>query len=1109
MLSAVRAGRSLAAILALVLMVDKYALIVQKWFPPPPFAGPFPPVELWAMEVVDLSSSSHSSCARTSADSNCPILGPPDEAFACGQHLMSPQQAWFPAEDSPPPPPPPPISPSSPPACPPPPSSPGFPPLIPPPSPPSPRPLQPPWWHVQELASKLNSAALTSTASAAVDGLVSKFNATALAHGTNTAVDGLAHKFNASVLTHGASVAVDGLVSDVVRVGAPLVASISKTIKGAASRRRFLQDEPTQASHGAASAPPHFISVRFERPLHAHNVVVFQTANASASHRQPIRSIGVRDLLSNRTVLFHLADEVLVTSPTSAPQPAALLAVIQSSRFSLSQGGCVGTLELNRPVLAQEVVVYLHHTRERSGVGAIMLRGELPSDSDLTRRGRQLAGGLAGASLRVGALGRNQAPPSPPSSPGQAGQDDISAAAQELLGIDWLDLFYTLLENLGVLATGAATSSAVVSQIKPKEFAASQQKEKQRDREMERKRELERQQLQQMQEGKLRPKPLGSALLRVGCILAAMVGAGILILSLPPPPPPLPPPPPSPPPPPPLSPPPEPPLPPYPPLVPPPTPPPPPSPPPPPVPPPTPPPSPPPPPPPPSSPPWPPPPLAPPVPPPPSPPLPSPPPPHPPKMPPPLPPPPSSPPSPPPPSLPPPPPHAPFLHEVIGQNIWNSFHWSIPTFSILLAGLVVANWCASCKQRLDAYLLARAAAKEDAERIVADERRRELAALEEQKKAALEAAEREAERQRAEVQSRLEATLAAEQARAEQARAEAERRHAAQLQAMKLAAAEEEQRRRAVEAAFLEEERARKAAEERARLAALEASAAKPPPPRREALVQSLEEAYGHAWRSHWQQVSLDGFFGLAGGTPLMELGDGSFMVTGTAAGRAPAGAPAGAPSGASAGAPAGRTGVELTFKDVIGAVGAKYFDTLLGLYLNHCIVREHTLPAKSKAKAKGARSSGGGNASPSNSSWQVAMAKKHWFAFCSSLNIRALDRAAAAKIFSHVNSSREQSLFDLKMTILSQGRHVATSEELMKSADGEWSKPRKPRGNRVQTPRYPIVGCERPFRSSLATSFLSPRTPHPALLDAPKLLSPIPLLLVHTQPPWLQVHSA
>jgi hypothetical protein len=46
---------------------------------------------------------------------------------------------------------------------------------------------------------------------------------------------------------------------------------------------------------------------------------------------------------------------------------------------------------------------------------------------------------------------------------------------------------------------------------------------------------------------------------------------------------------------------------------------------------------------------------------------------------------------------------------------------------IWIAGLVCANWCYSCKSRLDAYLLARAVAREPFEREAADRIKREAA----------------------------------------------------------------------------------------------------------------------------------------------------------------------------------------------------------------------------------------------------------------------------------------------------------------------------------------------------------------------------------------------
>ena len=64
---------------------------------------------------------------------------------------------------------------------------------------------------------------------------------------------------------------------------------------------------------------------------------------------------------------------------------------------------------------------------------------------------------------------------------------------------------------------------------------------------------------------------------------------------------------------------------------------------------------------------------------------------------------------------------------MIGRAIWDSFYWSIPTVMIWIAGLVCANWCYSCKTRLDAYLLARAVAREPFEREAADRIKREAA----------------------------------------------------------------------------------------------------------------------------------------------------------------------------------------------------------------------------------------------------------------------------------------------------------------------------------------------------------------------------------------------
>lgn len=88
--------KSLAAILAFVLLVDKYEVQVRSWFPAPADDGGSPPaVGLWASVLVETSSSSLPSCVTGVDNSFCPLLGPADVEMVCGRPL--PQQAWFPA----------------------------------------------------------------------------------------------------------------------------------------------------------------------------------------------------------------------------------------------------------------------------------------------------------------------------------------------------------------------------------------------------------------------------------------------------------------------------------------------------------------------------------------------------------------------------------------------------------------------------------------------------------------------------------------------------------------------------------------------------------------------------------------------------------------------------------------------------------------------------------------------------------------------------------------------------------------------------------------------------------------------------------------------------
>ena len=292
---------------------------------------------------------------------------------------------------------------------------------------------------------------------------------------------------------------------------------------------------PLEASHAwfpwpeAAtkdSAP--LVTLSFPQALVTTKIIVHQASNATTG---AIHSVGVTDASSNQTVVLNLRDEVVYVQ---RPDQGAQRAIIQRARYSLTPGGCVGTLELNQPILTRKVTLFLwpHLTLaglERSGLSAIELRGYEGGDRRYLKAQKE-------DSPRTG--------PDPESEGG-----------------GWIpmmkQLLIALLDALGVLATIAATAGAVIRRIKPKEYAAAQSKETERKLELKRQRDAERVELELLQEGRLRPRAPGWSLLRllvVFSILAAgLAGVGRLPPSLqpemtlqrpsPPPPPPLAPPP--------------------------------------------------------------------------------------------------------------------------------------------------------------------------------------------------------------------------------------------------------------------------------------------------------------------------------------------------------------------------------------------------------------------------------------------------------------------------------------------------------------------------------------------------------------------------------------
>ena len=65
-------------------------------------------------------------------------------------------------------------------------------------------------------------------------------------------------------------------------------------------------------------------------------------------------------------------------------------------------------------------------------------------------------------------------------------------------------------------------------------------------------------------------------------------------------------------------------------------------------------------------------------------------------------------------------------------------------------------------------------------------------------------------------------------------------------------------------------------------------------------------------------------------------------------------------------------------------------------------------------------------------------MAKKDWLSFCQALGVASLDASTATALFSHVNQTHDQAVFDFKMTLMHHGQSLLSSDELMKHADGE-----------------------------------------------------------------------
>jgi len=308
------------------------------------------------------------------------------------------------------------------------------------------------------------------------------------------------------------------------------------------------------------------VTVSFgQQPLLASELVVYTTSNSSF-----IRRVGVLDEVTMRRADFLLEDEEVIVGEGEFQRHI----FVQHERYEVTHGGCVGTLTFHVPVLTSEVSVVLWDgiRAQPGGITALKLRGVAPVDAaqqasrDLPRFstafGRSLvvddfhpdliSRGLQELVGRAPKKHRNRNATVSSESEGDEEQTVLKLIWEALgdLGfeIDWLEVFYTMLENIGVLATGAATSATVVSQIKPKDYAEAQAKEKERARSMELERAAERASLEDLQLHGRKPSSALKAGLIVTGALTCMAAAAWGVTLLPPPAPPAPPPPPPPPP---------------------------------------------------------------------------------------------------------------------------------------------------------------------------------------------------------------------------------------------------------------------------------------------------------------------------------------------------------------------------------------------------------------------------------------------------------------------------------------------------------------------------------------------------------------------------------
>ena len=90
--------KSLAAIIAFAMVVDEYALRIERWTQK--HIGPGIKVDIWPTDVINVSSSVNPSCVAGSRDSNCLLLRrpPSKDASLCAAGHHTP--GWYPIWDA-------------------------------------------------------------------------------------------------------------------------------------------------------------------------------------------------------------------------------------------------------------------------------------------------------------------------------------------------------------------------------------------------------------------------------------------------------------------------------------------------------------------------------------------------------------------------------------------------------------------------------------------------------------------------------------------------------------------------------------------------------------------------------------------------------------------------------------------------------------------------------------------------------------------------------------------------------------------------------------------------------------------------------------------------